>query len=97
MRVCDERRSSGGEASLTCLSLSRTRLRNGDGVFFMQFPLAAIVEQTECCVAALLNFGEHDTGPYGVDRAGRDEDDVAFRDRTPLREICNRAIPDRSA
>src|SRR5258708_1781849 len=87
----------GGEASRTGLSLSRPRVGNSTGAFFMQFALPAVVEQAECRVATLLNLGEYDAGAYGVDRAGRDEDDVAFRDRTPLRETCNRAIPDRRA
>ena len=63
----------------------------------MQFALPAVVEQAECRVAALLNFGEHDAGADGVDGAGRDEDDVAFRDRAPLDEVGDRAVPDRGA
>ena len=59
----------------------RPRMRNGDPVVFVQFALPAIVEQAECRVAALLNFGEHDAGADGVDGAGRDVDDVAFARR----------------
>ena len=97
MRACDQGRSSRGETSRTGLGLSRPGIGDGDGVVFVQFALPAIVEQTERRVAVLLNLGEHDAGAYGVDGAGRDEDDVAFRDRAPLNEIGNRAVPDRCA
>src|SRR5665647_1347384 len=63
----------------------------------MQFAPPAIVEQAECRVAALLNLGEYDAGADGVDRAGRDEDDVAFGDGAPLGEMGDRAVPDRRA
>ena len=86
MRACDEDRSLGGEAARTGLAFEAARhAATATPLSFVQFALPAIVEQAECRVAALLNFGEHDAGADGVDRAGRDEDDVAFRDRTPLR------------
>src|SRR4051812_17504432 len=97
MPACDQGCSSCGEASWTELGLNRPGVGNGDGAFFMQFALPAIVKQAECRVAALLNLGEYDTGANGVDRAGGDEDDVAFCDGTPLREGGNRAGPDRCA
>ena len=50
----------------------------------VQFALPAIVEQAKCRVAALLNLGEHDAGADGVDGAGRNEDDVAFRNRRAI-------------
>ena len=53
----------------------------------------AIVEQAECRIAALLNFGKHDAGADGVDGAGRDVDDVVLRNRAPVNQIGDRAIP----
>ncbi|OIQ63594.1 hypothetical protein GALL_548650 [mine drainage metagenome] len=97
MRASDEDRSHRGEGPKAGLSLYRSGIGNGDGAVFVQLALPAIIEQTESRVAVLLDFGEHDAGAYGVDRAGRDEDDVAFRDRTPMRETGYRAIPDRCA
>ena len=97
MLASDQGCSSRGEASWIGLDLNRPGVGNSDGAFFMQFALPAIVKQAECRVAALLNLGEYDTGANGVDRSGGDEDDVAFRDGTPLREVGNRAVPDRCA
>src|ERR1035437_8985991 len=77
--------------------LTRPGIRNSYGAFFMQFALPAIVEQTECRVAALLNLGKDDTSANGVDRAGRDEDDVALHGRAPLSRTGNRTVPDRRA
>src|SRR5258708_36826797 len=91
LRARDKDRSTRGEASRTGLSLSRPRIGNSSGAFFMQFALPAVVEQAECRVATLLNLGEHDAGAYGVDRAGTAQDDVAFSGRTPLARPCNRA------
>src|ERR1700687_2037302 len=97
MRACDQDHSSGSEASWTGLSLNRPRIGNGDSAIFVQLALPAIVKQTERHVAMLLDLGEHDAGAYGVDRAGGDEDDVAFYDRAPLSEAGNRTVPDRRA
>src|SRR5438477_600655 len=71
----------------------------GGGYTFvlMQFAPPAVVEQAECRVTVLLNFGEHDAGAKRVDRSCGDEYDVAFRDRTPLHEVDDRAVPDRCA
>ena len=53
-------------------------------IVYVQFTVSAVVEQAECRVAALLNLGEHDAGAERVDGAGRNEDDIALRNRTPL-------------
>ena len=42
----------------------------------------------------LLNFGKHDAGAQSVDRAGGNEDDIALRNRTPLNQLDDRAVPD---
>jgi len=63
----------------------------------VQFTLSAVVEQAECRVAALLNLRQHDAGAESVDGAGRNEDDITFRNRTPLNQINDRAIRDRRA
>src|SRR5437899_2791496 len=64
-------------------------------IVYVQFTVSAVVEQAECGVAALLNLGEHDAGAERVDGPGRNEDDIAFRNRTPLNQINDRAIRDR--
>jgi len=63
----------------------------------VQFTLAAVVEQAERRVAALLNLGEHDAGAERMDSACGNEDDIAFRSRTPVNEINDRAVRDRRA
>jgi len=78
MRACNQDGSDLGEPSRASLSLERPGIGNGDGAVFVQLAVPAMVEQTESCVAVLLNLGEHDTGADGVDCAGRDKDDVAF-------------------
>jgi len=78
MRVGDEHRSGGGETSWRALNSNRPGIGNRDGAVFVQFALPAVIEQPEGRVAALLNLGQHDAGADGVDRAGRNEDDVAL-------------------
>ncbi len=78
MLARDENRSGTGKASWTASSLNRPGIGNGYSVVLVQLALSAIVEQAECRVAALLNLREHNAGAYGVDRASRDEEDVAF-------------------
>ena len=80
MRACDQRGSDRGEAASASLGLKRPGVGNGDGAVLVQLARPAVVEQTEGRVAVLLNLGEHDPGAYGVDGAGRDEDDVALLD-----------------
>jgi hypothetical protein len=60
----------------------------------MQLALSAIIKQAEGRVTTLLDLGKHDAGTYRVDRASRDEDDIACRDRTPLSQFDDRAVPD---
>ena len=76
--------SGAGVAGGMAQGLNRPGIGRCHGVVFVQLALPAIVEQTECRIAALLNFCKHDAGADGVDCAGRDEDDIAFRNRTPL-------------
>ena len=85
----------GGEAGRIAGRSKRPRMGNGDAIVFVQFALPAIVEQAECRVAALLNFGEHDAGADGVDGAGRDVDDIAFRNRPPVNQFGDRTVLDR--
>ena len=73
----------------------RPWMGNGHPVVFVQFALPAVIKQAECRVAALLNFCEHDTGADGVDGAGRNVDDVAFRNRPPVDEIGDRTVLNR--
>jgi hypothetical protein len=61
----------------------------------VQFTLPAVIEQPERGVAALLDFRQHDTGAERVDGAGRDEDDIACGDWTPLHQVDDRAGGDR--
>ena len=74
---------------------SPAKVRDGYAIVLMQFAPPAVIEQPECRVTLLLNFGQHDAGAEGVDRASRDKDDIAFRNRTPLNQFDDRAVPDR--
>ncbi|UGY18985.1 hypothetical protein [Bradyrhizobium septentrionale] len=60
----------------------------------MQFTRSVIVEQAERGVAALLKFGQHNAGAEGVNGAGGNGDDIAFRNWTPLNQVDDRAIGD---
>src|SRR6187397_2790513 len=95
MLAGDQNRPLGSEADGMTWRPKRKDVGDCDAVVDVQFTLSAVVEQAECRVAALLNLGEHDTGADRVDGAGRNEDDVAFRNRTPLNQINDRAIRDR--
>jgi len=95
MAAGGEQRSLGGKTPRTALNPSRSRIGHCHGIVFMQFALPALIEQTECGVAALLNFGKHDARADGVDGARGHQDNVTFDDRPPLNEIGDRAVPDR--
>ena len=95
MPARDEDRPVRGKARRMAWRSKRPWMGNRDAVVFVQFALPAIVEQAECRVAVLLNFGQHDAGADGVDGAGRNVDDVAFGNRSPLNEFGNRTVLDR--
>ncbi len=97
MPARDQNRPLEREADGTTRRPKRKDVGHGYAVVDVQFTLPAVVEQAERRVAALLNLGKHDTGAERVDGAGRNEDDVAFRNRTPLNQIDDRAIRDRRA
>src|SRR3982074_2016239 len=97
MRDGGQDRSTGVETSRGRLSLSWHCTGSGDGNVRVQLTLPAIVEQPERRVAALLNLGKHDARAYGVDCAGRDEDDVVLSDRAPLSQTGDRTVFDRRA
>ena len=48
-----------------------------DGVLNMQGPGSSMIEETVGRVAALLDLGDHEAGPDGVDGASRNIDDIA--------------------
>ena len=97
MLARDQNRPLKSEADGITWRPKRPGVGNGYAIVDVQFTLSAVVEQAECRVAALLNLGEHDAGADRVDGAGRNEDDIAFRNRTPLNQINDRAIRDRRA
>src|SRR6202000_1245370 len=68
---------------------------NGHAVVFVQLALPAVIEQSECRVTALLNFGKHDARADGVTGASRDVDDVALCNWMPLDQCDDRPVPDR--
>src|SRR3954451_21453740 len=94
MRSCQKDLTGGIKARSTGADAQRTGFRCCDGTVFVQFARAAIVEQPECRVAALLNFGEYDARAYRMDGAGGDKEDVAFRGGYPLHKTGDRAVPD---
>src|SRR6266536_190386 len=95
MPAHDENRPFIREAGRIGWGSKRPRVGNGYAIVDVQFTVSVIVEQTERGVAALLNFGQHDAGAESVDGAGRDEDDITFRDWTPLNQFNDRAVRDR--
>src|SRR4051812_44048385 len=95
MLARDQNRPLRREADGITRRPNRPSVGNGYAIVNVQFTVSAVVEQAECGVAALLNLGEHDTGAEGVDSAGRNEDDIAFRNRTPLNQIDDRTVRDR--
>src|ERR1700730_3416222 len=95
MPAGDEKGSGSGEAGWIARRSKRPGVGHRDAIVFVQFARTAIVEQAEGRVAMLLNFGEHDTGADGMDGAGGNEDDVAWRNAAPVHQFDDRTIPDR--
>src|SRR5687767_7899924 len=93
MPAGDEDRSVRGKGSRIAGRAKRPWVSDCDPVVFVQFALPAIVEQAECRVTALLNFCEYNAGANSVDGAGRDVDDVVFRNRSPLHQFGDRTVP----
>ena len=60
----------------------------------MKLALPAVIEQTERCVAALLDLGNDEPRADRVDRSGRHEDDVVRRHGLPHDKIRDRAVVD---
>src|ERR1700722_12640187 len=97
MPARDKGCSGSREGGRIAARWKRPRVGNRDAVVLVQFALPSKVEQAECRVATLLNFGKHDTGADGVDGTGRDGDHGAFRDWPPVNELGDRTVLDRSA
>src|SRR5579864_3210537 len=95
MPARDENRPFIGEAGRIGRKSKRPRVGDGDPIVDVQFTRSVIVEQAECGVAALLNLGQYDAAAEGVDGAGRDEDNIALRNLTPLNQFDDRAARDR--
>src|SRR5579863_1368345 len=95
MPARDENRPLIREAGRIGWRSNRPRIGNGYAVVDVQFARSAIVEQAERGVATLLYFGQHDTSAESMDGAGRDEDDIAFRNWTPLNQFNDRTVRDR--
>src|SRR5258708_12302630 len=58
----------------------------------MEFALSAMIEQAECCIAALLNLCDDKSRADCVDGPGGDENAVALRDRLPHNKILDRSV-----
>ena len=58
----------------------------------MQRAGSPIVEETKGRVAALLDFGDDETGSDGVNGASRNVDNVATRDLPPSDPLGDRSI-----
>ena len=63
----DEKRSSRSQSLREGTSRRHPGIGDRDGLLNMQIPGPSIVEQTEGRVATLLDLGDHETGPDGVD------------------------------
>ena len=95
IRAGDEQGSGIGQTPLDRLTCGRPRICRRDGIVHVDFALPAMVEQTIRRVAALLDFGQHESRADGVDGAGRDKDDIVLADRVPLNQVRDRTILDR--
>src|SRR6185312_2290654 len=95
MPTRDENRPFLREAGRTGWKPNRVRVGNGDRIVYVQFAPSAIVEQAERGIAALLNFCQHNASAKSVDCARRDENDITFRNWTPLNQFDDRAVRDR--
>src|SRR5258708_17432682 len=58
----------------------------------MEFALSAMIEQAECCIAALLNLCDDKSRADCVDGPGGDENSVALRHRLPHNKIRDRSV-----
>ena len=56
-----------------------------------------MVEKAKRCVASLLNFRNHETRADGMDRTGRDQNDIIPANAVPLNQVRNRAVLDRGS
>ena len=97
IRAGDEQRSGIGQAPRNRLTCGRSRICRRHGVVHVDFALPTMIEQTIRRVAALLDFGQHESRADGVDGAGRDEDDIVLAHRAPLNQVRDRAVLDRGA
>ena len=90
----DEKRSSRFESLREGTSRRPPGIGDRDGLFNVQRTRSSIIKETKGCVAALLDFGDHETGSDGVNGASRNIDDIATRNLSPSDPLGNRSVRD---
>src|SRR6202042_428154 len=90
----DEKRPSRPQSLRERTSQREPRVGDRDGLFNVQRARSPIIEETKGRVAALLDFGDHETGSDGVNGASRNIDDIATRNFSPSDPLCNRSVRD---
>ena len=95
MSAGDKQHPLAGKAGRIGWRAKRPGIGDCHAVVFVQFALSAIVEQPVRRITTLLNFGKHDARADGVNGTGRDVDDLALGNRTPLDQFDDRTVPDR--
>ena len=94
VRVGNQQPPFGGKLVRLHLKISRPGVRHHDGVFDVKFTLPAVIEQTECHVAPLLEFGNDETRADRVNCSAGHENDVVCRHRVPHDQIGDRTVVD---
>jgi hypothetical protein len=60
------------------LKINWSGVRHRDGAFDVKFTLPTVIEQTECRVAALLEFCNYEARANRVNRSSGHENDVVW-------------------
>ncbi len=94
VRVRREQCSAVGETLWPQLRRSWRRACCSNGVIDVKLTIAAVVEQAECSIAALLDFRDHEIRTDGVDGAGWYEHSVTSYHGVPRLVFGNRTVVD---
>ena len=88
----DEKRPFVGEPVRSHPKMGRSGVCHRDCAFDVKLTLAAVIEQAERCVAALLDLCDDEPGADRVNRSGGHENDVVRQHGLPHDKIRDRAV-----
>src|SRR6202453_5346120 len=74
------------------MSRRQPGISDRDCLFNVQRAGSPIIEETKGRVAALLDFGDHETGSDGVNGSSRNIDDIATGDLPPSDPLGDRSV-----